>query len=356
LWRSPSKLANLLFTYELDRRLRLAGAPTIALAAHPGVVSTGLFRTRSKLNQALISPRLRIINFWFAQSVQMGARPALRAAVDPSARGGQFYGPHRRFDTGYPAQVESSARSRDVADQARLWEVSEQLTGVCYDIKAPPSYPEELCPHLARVAATTTVTFELPWSRPPSSSSARAAVAISPWPSQPASRCRRQRPYAHFTNRDDLLAAVAVRACEVFYREMLQEISLVPEAEARLAGLTRCYVRFAGFNRPLFEVLFTAGIDKRAHPEVEAAERPLSDTLLDCVRAVSGGEQSSSDDLATAVEATAHGHAMLLIDGDFGAGDEAVELAGERAAAATLALIEGRQLLSRRPRSGGSGS
>jgi AcrR family transcriptional regulator len=163
-------------------------------------------------------------------------------------------------------------------------------------------------------------------------------------------------PYAHFTNRDDLLAAVAVRACEVFYREMLQEISLVPEAEARLAGLTRCYVRFAGFNRPLFEVLFTAGIDKRAHPEVEAAERPLSDTLLDCVRAVSGGEQSSSDDLATAVEATAHGHAMLLIDGDFGAGDEAVELAGERAAAATLALIEGRRLLSRRPRSGGSGS
>ena len=71
----------------------------------------------------------------------MGAWPALRAAVDPSARGGEFYGPHRRFDTGYPAQVESSARSRDAADQARLWEVSEQLTGVCYDIKAPPALP-----------------------------------------------------------------------------------------------------------------------------------------------------------------------------------------------------------------------
>ncbi len=161
-------------------------------------------------------------------------------------------------------------------------------------------------------------------------------------------------PYAHFTNRDDLLAAVAVRACDVFYREMLQEINRVPEAEARLAGIARCYVRFAGFDRPLFEVLFMAGIDKRDHPEVEAAERPLTDTLLDCVRAVSGGEQSSSDDLATAVEATAHGHAMLLIDGDFGAGDQAVELAGERAAAATLALIEGRQRLSRRPRPGES--
>lgn len=154
-------------------------------------------------------------------------------------------------------------------------------------------------------------------------------------------------PYAHFTNRDDLLAAVAVHACDVFYQEILQEINQVSGAEARLAGLARCYVRFAGFNRPLFEVLFTAGIDKRDHPEVEAAERPLSDTLLDCVRAVSGGAPSSSGDLATAVEATAHGHAMLLIDGDFGTGGEAVELAGERAAAATLALIEGRQLLSR---------
>ena len=134
-----SKLANLLFTYELDRRLRAAGVPAIALASHPGVVYTNLFRTRSKLQQALISRRLRLINFWFAQSVQMGALPMLRAAVDPSARGGEFYGPRRRFDTGYPARVESSARSHDMADQARLWEVSERLTGVCYDIKAPPA-------------------------------------------------------------------------------------------------------------------------------------------------------------------------------------------------------------------------
>src|SRR5712691_11459655 len=155
-------------------------------------------------------------------------------------------------------------------------------------------------------------------------------------------------PYAHFTDRDDLLAAVAVRACDVFYREILQEISRSHGPAARLAGIVVSYVRFAEFNRPLFEFLFTAGIDKRDHPEVEAAEGPLNDTLLDCVRALSGGEQSSSDDLATAVEATAHGHAMLLLDGDFGDGDPAVEQAAERAAAATLALIEGRQLLSRR--------
>jgi NAD(P)-dependent dehydrogenase (short-subunit alcohol dehydrogenase family) len=129
-----SKLANLLFSYELDRRLRAAEAATIAVAAHPGVVYTDLFRTRSKLDQLLISPRLRVLNFWFAQSMRMGALPVLRAATDPAVRGGEFYGPRRRFDTGYPARVESSARSHDRADQARLWAVSEQLTGVAHAV------------------------------------------------------------------------------------------------------------------------------------------------------------------------------------------------------------------------------
>jgi AcrR family transcriptional regulator len=155
-------------------------------------------------------------------------------------------------------------------------------------------------------------------------------------------------PYAHFTDRNDLLAAVAVRACEVFYREMLQEISQAPDPADKLSAIARCYVRFAGFNRPLFEVLFTGRIDKRDHPEVEEAERPLDDTLLECVRAVSGEDPLSSDDLATAAEAAAHGHAMMLLDGDFGEGDAAIEEAAQRAAAATLALIEGRRLLSRR--------
>jgi NAD(P)-dependent dehydrogenase (short-subunit alcohol dehydrogenase family) len=136
-----SKLANLLFTYELDRRLRAAGAPVSALGAHPGVVATDLFRTRSRLNQALISPRLRVVNFWFAQSVQMGALPALRAAADPRAQSGEFYGPRRRYDTGYPQRVASSERSRDAADQARLWAVSEELTGVRFDLCAAGRQP-----------------------------------------------------------------------------------------------------------------------------------------------------------------------------------------------------------------------
>jgi NAD(P)-dependent dehydrogenase (short-subunit alcohol dehydrogenase family) len=130
-----SKLANLLFTYELDRRLRSAGAATLALGAHPGVVYTDLFKYRSPLQQLLISPRARLINFWAVQDVQQGALPVLRAATDPSAKSGEYYGPHRRHDTGYPVPVESSTRSRDVADQARLWQVSQDLTGVTYPLE-----------------------------------------------------------------------------------------------------------------------------------------------------------------------------------------------------------------------------
>jgi NAD(P)-dependent dehydrogenase (short-subunit alcohol dehydrogenase family) len=132
-----SKLANLLFTYELDRRLRAAGARVSALACHPGAVYTDLFATCSRPQRFLLSPAMRVINFWAVQNARMGALPALRAATDPSAQGGEYYGPRnyglrRRFYTGYPAIVNSSARSHDNADRARLWQVSEQLTGVGY--------------------------------------------------------------------------------------------------------------------------------------------------------------------------------------------------------------------------------
>ena len=71
------------------------------------------------------------------QGIGASGRRGLWAAADPAAQGGEFYGPRRRFDTGYPARVESSDRSHRVADQARLWAVSEQLTGVSYRITAP---------------------------------------------------------------------------------------------------------------------------------------------------------------------------------------------------------------------------
>ena len=139
---AQSKLANLLFAYELQARLEAAGAPVISLAAHPGVVRTGLWQTSSGLERVLISPRLRLLNFWVVQDSAAGALPSLRAATDPAARGGEYYGPSgRREFTGSPVRVESSARSHDAAAQRRLWEVSEQLTGVTYRIPAAAAAP-----------------------------------------------------------------------------------------------------------------------------------------------------------------------------------------------------------------------
>ena len=133
-----SKLANLLFTYELDRRLRTAHADTAALAAHPGNARTELWRWTPKLTRTLYRPRLRSLTFWFAQSAPMGALATLRAATDPAARSGDYYGPPGRLQyTGYPTRVDSSADSHDVEAQRRLWTISEQLTGVSYPIATP---------------------------------------------------------------------------------------------------------------------------------------------------------------------------------------------------------------------------
>jgi AcrR family transcriptional regulator len=149
-------------------------------------------------------------------------------------------------------------------------------------------------------------------------------------------------PYAHFAGRDDLLAAVAVRALELFRTELEPELERVTKPADRLAAIARCYVRFAAAHRPLFELLFVAGLDKTRHPEIAVAEKPIDDAFLSAVHALRDG-----DALATAVEATAHGYAVLLLDGAFGTSRDAAELAAEGAARATLALVKGRRLLSR---------
>ena len=123
---SQSKLANLMFTYELARRLSGAGT-TIAVAAHPGLAGTELSRHTPA-----------IVAFSYArvsQQAAMGALPVLRAATDPGVLGGQYYGPRGLFGArGYPKLAESSGRSRDTAIQRRLWTVSEQLTGVTFPV------------------------------------------------------------------------------------------------------------------------------------------------------------------------------------------------------------------------------
>jgi NAD(P)-dependent dehydrogenase (short-subunit alcohol dehydrogenase family) len=121
---AQSKLANLLFTYELQRRLVAAGSSTTALAAHPG-------GTRSHLSRHSSWP-VRVFNRAL-QSPAMGALPTLRAATDPSAGGGEYYGPGGCLEAyGNPEVVQSSARSHDRNIQRRLWAVSETLTGVSY--------------------------------------------------------------------------------------------------------------------------------------------------------------------------------------------------------------------------------
>jgi len=120
-----SKLANLLFTYELQRRLAATGAPTIAVAAHPGGSDTELGRHLP----AFLLPAAMLI----AQSAAMGALPQLRAATDPAVVGGQYYGPDGIGGMrGNPKVVSSSKQSHDVELQRRLWAVSEELTGVVY--------------------------------------------------------------------------------------------------------------------------------------------------------------------------------------------------------------------------------
>jgi len=123
-----SKLANLLFTYELQRRL--IGAQTIAVAAHPGSSSSELSRNVPKFVQSAFRP-LEL------QDAAMGALPTLRAATDPSTLGGQYYGPGGLVGMrGYPKVVSSNDRSHDANAQTRLWTVSEELTGVTFPVPA----------------------------------------------------------------------------------------------------------------------------------------------------------------------------------------------------------------------------
>jgi NAD(P)-dependent dehydrogenase (short-subunit alcohol dehydrogenase family) len=117
-----SKLANLLFTYELERRLRAGGAKAVAVAAHPGWTATNL------QGDGLF---MRAANRLLAMPPLAGALPTLRAATDPDARGGDYFGPAGWFELrGAPTKVRSTPASQDPDVARRLWEVSEALTGV----------------------------------------------------------------------------------------------------------------------------------------------------------------------------------------------------------------------------------
>jgi NAD(P)-dependent dehydrogenase (short-subunit alcohol dehydrogenase family) len=125
-----SKFANAVFAIELDRRLRAAGTPVKSVLAHPGYSATNLQVTGPTGPMKWF---LRMSNALVAQSAERGALPQLYAATVPGVESGEFYGPDgRRELRGYPTRVEPVSRARDEELGRRLWEVSEDLTGVSY--------------------------------------------------------------------------------------------------------------------------------------------------------------------------------------------------------------------------------
>jgi NAD(P)-dependent dehydrogenase (short-subunit alcohol dehydrogenase family) len=132
-WRAyaQSKLANLLFAFELERRFRRAGSRAISVAAHPGYAATNLANVGPRMSGARVFERLAAIGSRIlAQGADAGALPTLYAAVASDVRGGDYVGPSGLLELrGAPRKVSASARARDDADAARLWEISESLTG-----------------------------------------------------------------------------------------------------------------------------------------------------------------------------------------------------------------------------------
>ncbi len=134
-WRAyaQSKLANLLFSFELQRRLEAAGAKLLCVTCHPGFAATNLQLAGPRMEKSRwLETIARLGNQLVAQSAAMGALPTLYAATSSELSGGEYIGPDRGATWGYPKQERPSARSQDAADAAKLWGLSLFLTGVGY--------------------------------------------------------------------------------------------------------------------------------------------------------------------------------------------------------------------------------
>jgi NAD(P)-dependent dehydrogenase (short-subunit alcohol dehydrogenase family) len=130
-----SKLANLLFTNELARRLDAAGLSVLAVAAHPGASTTELVRHVPGYRVAPLRVIMDAAGKLWSQSASMGALPTLRAATDPHVVPGDYFGPRGLGEQkGYPEKVGSSEKARNTADARRLWEISEDLTKVTWEL------------------------------------------------------------------------------------------------------------------------------------------------------------------------------------------------------------------------------
>ena len=124
-----SKLANLLFAFEFNRRLEAKGKSTISVAAHPGLANTGWADNNLDGFMKFMGNVMSRVSY---QSAAIGALPVLYASVDPNVRAGGYYGPDKDAK-GYPVEVRAGDLAYDESSAIRLWEVSEELTGVTYD-------------------------------------------------------------------------------------------------------------------------------------------------------------------------------------------------------------------------------
>jgi NAD(P)-dependent dehydrogenase (short-subunit alcohol dehydrogenase family) len=121
-----SKIANIYFTYELQKRLSDIGSKVIVTAAHPGWTGTELQRHSVIMN---------FFNNYFAMTIEQGALPTLRAAIDENAKGGDYFGPDGFMEMkGYPVKVKTSKLAKDETIAKKLWVVSEELTGVKFNL------------------------------------------------------------------------------------------------------------------------------------------------------------------------------------------------------------------------------
>jgi AcrR family transcriptional regulator len=155
-------------------------------------------------------------------------------------------------------------------------------------------------------------------------------------------------PYRHFANRDELLAAVAVRALQTFGEALAAHSCETDPPQHRLAAMAAGYVRFAAEQPALFGVVFGVGLDKKKHhPQLREAYENVEGVLAACVAELCPGDPEGADELTDAIEATAHGHAALLTDQPGPLDPAAIDRASERAASAARALVEGRAALRR---------
>ncbi|MDK1119293.1 MAG: oxidoreductase [Anaerolineae bacterium] len=127
-----SKLSNLLFAYELQRKFERAGVKAISTACHPGYAATNLQAIEpERLSTWVVNSLMKVLNVVMAQSAKMGALPTLYAALADEVNGSDFIGPANGI-RGYPVKRQSNDKSHNREDAARLWDVSEQLTAVKY--------------------------------------------------------------------------------------------------------------------------------------------------------------------------------------------------------------------------------